>query len=230
MRDSKPSLILFFVAGALALTAKTFNMDLLMLVTKPMVVPAIYYYYLQTKRRKTSLLFTIALWCFFVADMVMVLFPVTGMLAIMTFCMISYIIMLKFAIDDCNVVKFSLFNIVFLSLLLILLSYILFTILNLNIDDIVSNYSVYLLYGIILILLVSISAFNYLSDNSAIFLHLCSMALCMLVSDLFFCISRFIVPLPVIDHINMFSQFMSYFFMVKYFNSRKNKILLNQLS
>jgi hypothetical protein len=186
MRDSKPSLILFFAAGALAITAKIFNMELLMIVAKPMVVPAIYYYYLQTKRRKTSLMFSIALWCFFIADMVMLLFPVNGMLAIMACCMISYLILLKFAVDDCNVIKLNLFNIVFLSLLLILLSYILVTILNLNIEDIISNYAMYLIYGVILILLVTVSAFNYLSDTSVVFLHLSSMALCMLVSDLFF--------------------------------------------
>lgn len=225
MKDSLPSLVLFLTAGTLALVAKICDIEILMIVAKPMVIPAIFYYYLQTKTRKIDVWFTVAIWSFFISDMTMVLFPQSGIALIMITCMLSYLILLKFAIDDCNVIKFNAFNIVFLSLLLLLLSYILFTILNLNIDSIISNYMLYLVYGIILILLVAVSVFNYLSDNTTNFLHLCSMALCMLVSDLFFCIYRFIIQLPVIDHINLFTQFMSYFFMVKYFNSRKVKVL-----
>ena len=225
MRDSLPSLVLFITAGTLALVAKICDIEVLMIVAKPMVIPAIFYYYIQTKTRDINFWFTLALWSFFLSDMVMVLFPLTGMVWIMVSCMVSYVIMLKFAIDDCKVIKFSAFNIVFLAILLFLLGYILFTILNLKIDSIISNYLLYLVYGIILIVLVAVSAFNYLSDSNTAFLHLCSMALCMLVSDLFFCIYRFVIQLPVIDHINLFAQFMSYFFMVKYFNSRKDNEL-----
>ncbi len=221
-------MILFGIAGALSIIAKVFDNELLMLIVKPMVVPAIFYYYLQTKTRKTSFLFSIVLWFFFIGDMIMVLFPLSGILWVMGCTMASYLILLKFVLEDRSAIKFSFFNIVFLTLLLILLGYILFTILNLNIDSIVRNYLMYLVYGIILISLVAISTFNYLSDNSAVYLHLCSMALCLLVSDLFYCINRFIIQLPIIDHINLFSQFMSYFFMVKYFNSRKGKVMQRQ--
>ncbi|HLA55052.1 MAG TPA: lysoplasmalogenase family protein [Flavobacterium sp.] len=225
MRDSRPSLILFITASVLAIIARIFNLELLLLLAKPMVVPAIFYYYLQTKRKKTNALFVTVLWLFFVGDMIMVLFPRDGILSVMLCTMVCYAILIKFAIEDCGIIKFNTFNIIFLSLLLLLLSYILFTILNLNIESIISHYLIYLVYGIILIVLVAICTFNYLSNSNATFLHLCSMALCMLVSDLFYCINKFIIELPIIDHINLFSQFMSYFFMVKYFNSRKKSLL-----
>lgn len=218
-------MLLFLTAGTLALVAKICDVEVLMIVAKPMVIPAIFYYYLQTSTRGINLLFSLALWSFFLSDMAMVLFPQSGMVWIMVTCMVSYLIMLKFAIDDCNVIKINTFNIVFLAILLLLLGYILFSILNLHADSILRNYLLYLVYGIILILLVTVSAFNYLSNRNAAFLYLCAMALCMLVSDLFFCIFRFVDQLPVIDHINLFFQFASYFFMVKYFNSRKQQQL-----
>lgn len=221
MKDSRPSLILFIVAGTLALLAKILDMEMLMIVAKPMVIPAIFYYYLQTKTRRTNLLFSLALWLFFVSDMIMVLFPVSGMPWIMITSMASYLILLKFAVSDRANLKFSAFNVIFITLLLILLGYILFTILNLNVDGIVTNYVMYLSYGVVLIMLVAVSAVNYLSDNSAVYLHLSCMATCILVSDLFFCINRFMIQLSVIDDINLFSQFMSYFFMVKYFTARR---------
>ena len=221
MKDSRPSLILFIVAGSLALVAKIFNLDDLMIATKPMVIPAIYYYYLQTKTRPVNVLFSLAVWLFFISDMVMVLFPLTGMPWIMITSMSSYLIMIGFALSDRASIKFSVYNIVFITLLLLLLGYFTFTILSLNIESIMSNYGMYLAYGVVLTALAAVSAANYLSDNSAVFLHLSCMALCMVVSDLFFCIYRFMINLPIIDDINLFSQFMSYFFMVRYFNSRK---------
>lgn len=230
MKDSRPSLILFIAASALALLAKIFDIEFLMIATKPMVIPAIFYYYLQTKTRKVSILFSLALWLFFVGDMIMVLFPDPeyGIFYIMGVGMAGYLILLKFAIEDRAVIKFNLFNIIFLALLLLLLGYFLFTILNLNIDSIAMNYMMYLIYGIVMISLAIVSAYNYLSENSSNFLYLSCMALCIVVSDLFYCISKFMIQLSIIDNINLFSQFMSYFFMVKYFNSRKSKVMQNQ--
>lgn len=227
MKDSRPSLILFIIASLIAIVAKAIDNEMLLLLAKPMVVPAIFYYYLQTKTRNTSVLFLVALWFFFIGDMIMVLFPKSGILWVMGCGITSYLILIYFAVKDRGLIKFNPFNIIFLTLLLLLLSYILFEILNLKIESITNNYLIYLTYGIVLITMVAISTFNYLSNSTAAFLHLCSMALCMMVSDLFYCINRFVIELPVIDHINLFSQFMSYFFMVKYFNSRKNDTVRN---
>jgi hypothetical protein len=220
MNDSGPSIILFIVASALVVIGRFFGLESLVLVTKPMVVPAIYFYYLQTRTQKVDVLFSIALWLFFVADMVVLLLGETGTVCVLACGIGSYCIMLKFALGNVNVIKFSFLNILFVSILLLLLSYIFFTILNLEVESIVRNYLLYLAYGIVLIILVVVATFNYLSESNATVLPLCSMALCMLISDLFYCINRFFIHLPIIDHINLFSQFLSYYFMVKYFNSR----------
>ena len=227
MKDSRPSLVLYIAASVLVILGKIFDFEVLMLIVKPMVVPAIYYYYLQTKTTKTNFLFSVVLWSFFVADMIMLLYSKTAIVSIMICGMISYFILILFAIRDRPPLTVNAFNIIFLTLLLSLLSYILFTILNLRIEDIVRNYIVYLVYGISLIGLVLISVFNYLQQSTTAFLHLCSMALCVLISDLFYAINQFVIPLPVIDHINLLAQFLSYFFMVRYFNSRNT--LMNTL-
>ncbi len=221
MKDSKPSLILFLIAGSLSIAARMFNNEILTLIAKPVVVPAIYYYYLQTKTRTTSFWFSVALWCFFIGDMIMILFPEDWIIYVMFFAMISYLIIVKYSLQDARKVRFNLFNFVFLTLILLLLSYIVITIVSLNIESILNNYFLYLAYGVILIIMVTVATFNYLTDSTAAFMNLCSMALCFLVSDLFYAINAFIIKLPIIDHINLFSQFMAYFFMVRYFNSRK---------
>ncbi|RZJ35349.1 MAG: hypothetical protein EOO51_05550 [Flavobacterium sp.] len=227
MKDSSPSLVLYIAASVLVLIGKAFGFELLMLIVKPMVVPAIYFYYLQTKAGKTNILFSIVLWSFFVADMIMLIYARDAIIYIMMCGLVSYLILIGFAIADRPSKKVTALNVVFLVILLSVLSYILFTILNLHVIDIVRHYLVYLVYGISLIALVTVSTFNYLQQSTATFLHLCSMALCVLISDLFYAINQFMVELPIIDHINLFAQFLSYFFMVRYFNSRN--ALINTL-
>jgi hypothetical protein len=222
MKNSRPSLILFTIAALLVMVAKIFELDQMMLIVKPIVGPAIYFYYLQTrKKRKTNLLFSTAIWSFFVADMVIILYPTRGITAIMVCCMISYLILIKFAIEDCKKIKINSFNLVMTSLSLLLLSYVVYSLLVMSMDKIVGNFPLYLLYGIILVGLGIISVINYLSNTRTTFSYFCIMALCMIASDFFFCIHSYIVKMPLIDHINLFAQFVSYYFMVKYFNSRK---------
>ncbi|HEY0092325.1 MAG TPA: lysoplasmalogenase family protein [Flavobacterium sp.] len=230
MKDSRPSLILYIIAGLAVILSKILNLELLMLIFKPMVVPAIYYYYLQTKTRDTNFLFSVNVWLFFVSDMILLIYGEDQILWVMGCNLISYIILIRFALADNLKATFNFFNVLFVTLLLTLLGFILFTILNLKIAEITDYYFFYLGYGVVLMILVAVSAFNYLSANSASFLHLCSMSLCILVSDLFYAIDRFIIELPILGHSNTFVQFLSYFFMVKYFNSRKRDVLKNALS
>ena len=231
MKDSKPSIILYIIAGIMVLIGKAFNFELILLLFKPMVVPVIYYYYLQTKTKNTSVGFSICIWLFFLSDLIVMIYPdsASAMLYVMVCGMVSYLLLINFAIKGATNIKYSPFNIVFISILLLLLGFMLFTILNFKIEDIINNYFIYLTYGIVLIILVAISVFNNLSDSSTSNLHLCCMGLCILVSDLFYAFNKFIIALPLLDHINIITQFMSYYFMVSYFNSRRTDAAKNNI-
>lgn len=220
MKDSTPSLVLYAIASILVIIAKVFGFELLMLAVKPMVVPAIYYYYLQTRTTRVNLWFSIAIWLFFIADMLMLILGQSGILWIMGCGIASYLIMVLFAVQDTRQVRPSVFNIAFVIALITLLCYLLVTILSLNMEPINENYIFYTIYGVVLIMLVTVCTFNYLNFTTQNFLNLCLMSLCMLLSDLFYSLNRFVVPLPILDHINLFAQFMSYYFMVSYFNTR----------
>lgn len=224
MKDSRPSFILFVAASVGAFIGKVLNWELLMLLTKPMVVPAIYYYYLQTKTRNTNLLFSIVLFLFFLGDMAMLLDPKFGLLVIMICGMLAHLLLIKLAFEDRMQLKFSFFNLFFLTLLLLLPSYILYLLLHLKVDSIDQNYLLFLAYGVVLIFMVGISVINHLSQNETSSLYLAATAICLMISDLLYSIAHFILDLPLLDHINLAAQFMAYFFMVKYFNSRRTEI------
>lgn len=224
MKDSRPSFILFVIASVGVIIGKILDWELLMLLTKPMVVPAIYYYYLQTKTGKVNLLFSIVLFLFFLGDMAMLLDPKFGLLVIMICGMLAHLLLIKMAFEDRMQLKFSFFNLFFLTLLLLLPSYILYLILHLKVDSIDQNYLLFLAYGVVLIFMVGISVINHLSHNDTASLYMAAMAVCLMVSDLLYSIAHFILHMPLLDHINLAVQFMGYFFMVKYFNSRRTEI------
>ncbi len=221
MKDRNPSLILYIVAAVLAMVAKVFDDELLMLITKPMVVPAIFYYYLQAKTRNLNLAFSLALGLFFTADMITLLFGPGGILLVMACGMGSYLIMTYFAVTDMMVPKLTPFNGLAMLALLGSMGYWLYSILSLGIEAVNAHYSFYLSYGIVLALLVGISFFGILARTTAVSVNLSLMALFMLVSDLFYSIHKFAMPMPLLDHLNLVAQFASYFFMVRYFVARR---------
>lgn len=222
MRDSRPSLILFVAAATMAVVARITESDVLNLIFKPIVVPAIFYYYLQTKRTKTNFFFSIALWLFFIADMIMVIFTDYNIVHIMVCVLIGNVIILRFALDDMTG-DVSWYTGMILATVLALLGYLLVTILNLPEKSIDNHFFIYLSYGIVLMLIVAAAIFNYLSESTQAFMHLLTAALCMLLSDIFYAINLFMFQknLPILDNINLIAQFMSYFFLVRYVNSRR---------
>lgn len=226
MKDSRPSLALFIISAGMSLLARFFEWEPVTLIFKPIVLPAIFYYYLQTKTRRTNFWFVAAIWLFFVSDMTMVIFPDGDIVNVMFSTITAYVILLKFALADMDSIRFSWFNTLFLAALIGLLSYLLSAILELRAESIVNHFFMYLAYGIVLIMLVAASTFNYLTMSTNSFMYLCTMALCMLVSDLIYAINMFLfkTQLPILDSINLIAQYMSYFFMVKYFNARRRRL------
>ena len=226
MKDSKPSFILYVLASVLAIAGRVMDCEILQLVAKPMVVPAIYYFYLQTKTRRTSWVFSAVLTAFFLGDMAMLLDPENGLFGVMIAGTVAHLLLINLALSDRSALKFSLFNLSFLAILLFLPSYILYTLLHLSVDSINENYFLFLSYGVILIFFVGLSVIQYLSHGDAPSLYLCTAALALLTSDLLYSISRFIMEMTLLVNINLAAQFLAYYFLVRYFNSRPYELKL----
>lgn len=91
--------------------------DTLLSLVKPVIVPAIFYYYIQTTRYKISKSFSIALWLFFVSDMIEIIDSNQGLVLIMSCSFTSYIIISVMILREKIEVRFSntsvLFSILF---------------------------------------------------------------------------------------------------------------------
>ncbi|MBA4155583.1 hypothetical protein, partial [Flavobacterium sp.] len=65
--------------------------------------------------------------------------------------------------------------------------------------------------------------FNFFSDASKAALYFSIMALCIVISDVFYSFYHFIEPIEMFNYINIFFQLATYYCMVSYFLVRIEK-------
>jgi len=221
-KEAKIPLHLFVVSSLVYIISNFMEIEIVGLLVKPIIIPSIFFYYLMTKKNNINISFSLIFILFFIGDMIIMLYSQEFMSLILAPFMFSYIILLKFIFEDINFKAKSIYTIFYAVLVFVLLSLILYYILDLPVDKVINNNILFLFYGILLITLVTISTYTYLSNQNFNTLNLLLMAIAMLTSDLLYCINKFIFSFYIIDSLNLLAQFASYYFMVVYFNSRIN--------
>ena len=222
MKDSKPSLYLFFIASILVILARIFDFEKVDWLLKPTIIPAILYYYLQTKTSKTNYLLLLVFLFFFIGDMIILMFPNGKLDWVLLSFAFGYVLLLYTVIKDFRFVKFKKIIILYTLIIAFFLLLLLNEILDLPVEEIINNHITFLVYGILLIIIATISIFNYLVNPNINSLNLFSMSLCFLISDLFYCFDKFVFSSFLFDIFNLATQFLSYFFMVKFFTTRSS--------
>ena len=225
MGKIKPSLLLYFASSLLVLFAVVINKQELEQLVKPIVIPSIYFYYLQYRYKRVNWWFSIAILACFVGDMIVLIDPQFEILCIIFSFLVCYIILIKFGIEDLVPQKLTIANIGFGIISVGFLLFVIFSIIDLMEPKSTERYILFLLYGICLLILTVISLFNFFSDASKAALYFSIMALCMVISDVFYSFYHFIEPFEMFNYINIFFQLASYYCMVSYFLVRNEKPL-----
>lgn len=223
MSKIKPALLLYLFSSLLVLIAVVLNKQELEQLVKPIVIPAIYFYYLQYRYKRVNWWFSIAILACFVGDMILLIDPQFEILWIIFSFIICYIILIKFGIEDLVPQKLTVYNIGFGVISVCFLLFVIFSIIDLIEPKSTERYVIFLFYGICLLVLTVISLFNFFSDASKAALYFSIMALCIVISDVFYSFYHFIEPLQMFNYINIFFQLASYYCMVSYFLVRNEK-------
>ncbi|WP_363269323.1 lysoplasmalogenase family protein [Flavobacterium sp.] len=217
MKPNKPSLLLYFTACILVVIFKLLEYDSYVLYTKSVIVPLIFiYYFITNNYRITWIKAVIFLFCF-IGDVFNLLnFDISPLGALLSFLFV-YLLLLKLAYDDFRCLKFNerdRFPILISFFFIVTIST---SILNLKFEKMVYDFSLYVIYGIILSILIFVSVTNYIKKPNNTFMNLVIMCGCAMVSDAFFIINKFYLSLYVFSLIQVSVQVFSYFFMVTYF-------------
>lgn len=191
--------------------------DFYVLYAKSFIIPLIFCYYLVTNEYKIAGIKTLIFLFCFIGDIFNLLnFNISAVGALISF-LIAYLLLLKLSYTDFRSLNYKerdRFPILILFLFVVTIAS---SILSLNFENIAFNFSLYIIYGIVLSLLIFISITNYLIKPNYTFLNLTIMCICFLISDAFFMISKFYLSLFALSFIGNAVQVYSYYFMVTYF-------------
>lgn len=219
MKTREVAFYLYFIACITALIAIITDNDLLLLVSKPTIIPAVYFYYL-TATKKINVFFTLVLLFNFVGDSV-ILLKIPDVLYMMVPYYLSYLILIKFIIEDMLRAKFNL-NSLFFSLLVLLGHVImLYMVLDLQSENGQKLILPFSIYGITMSLMVTFAVYNYLADRSISGFYMMIACGCCLVSDVFYVLYNQHFHIPILNYINSAMQLFTYIFLVKYIINRK---------
>lgn len=221
MQDSQPSLYAFIFTSICVVILVVMELQDLISVVKPVIVPAIFYYYTQTTNRPISVFFTVALSLFFMADMAEVFDSSDHIYLIMACGLISYIIMFRYALREKIRLIFS-FKTIITAFAIFSTSVVLSS--NLIIGSAIKNSEYlffFIIYAIVIIVMVSYGIVRRLSNYARSSKFFLAMALLMFISDLLYTYCHYVTYYKIVAVISLIAQFSSYYFMVEYYNSRK---------
>lgn len=224
MKASTPSLILFFSTSILAIIFKLLNHDMAVLYTKSMIIPSLFIYYLVSNSYKISYLKIVIFFAFFIRDVFNILKINETAMGAFLCVLFVYILLLYIALKEFKDLKFSHKDTFSIFILIFIIGTICYSVLNLKLENLELNFSLYAFFGIILSVLSIVSIINYMKSESYAFFHGMLMCICFIITDIFFIIYKFYFYNYVFTLVSLITQFLSYFFMVNYF-LEKDKVI-----
>lgn len=219
MKTKTIAFYLYIVACLTAIFAIVIDNDLLLLLSKPMIIPAVYFYYL-TKTKKVNFWFTVIIMLSFIGDTV-ILLKITDPLYVMVPYYLSYLLLTRFIVIDISKTKLSLNNLLLSLLVLLGHALMLYMVLDLQTMEGKKFILPFSIYGITLSLMVTLSVYNYLAGKSISGFYMLVACGCCLVSDVFYVLYNEHFHIPILSYINSAMQFFTYIFFVKYIINRK---------
>jgi uncharacterized membrane protein YhhN len=225
--SKNPAIYLYLTAGFLFLLTILLQSEEFMLVTKPIIIPSIlFYYYLETKGRVNSV-FVISLILFFIGDMLFLInfddFYIIGLLIFL----LPYLFVIHFLYQDIKEIiakrKYKKIDYTFIIILLLLVNLLVTVLMNLESSSFIEEVF-FLLFGIELVAMGVMAAMIYFHSSIKRNFFLAITVATFIMSDLFFILNKNVQNLLVFELINGLAQTASYYFYVKYFLERKKQV------
>lgn len=201
-----------------ALIGVTCDFKIIEVVFKPVIVPIIFVYYLYKTNFKLRGTFTSILILSFASDMTTVFEIEKKQIFILILNFVINLLFLKSFLKDyykLNNIDFrQIMNGFFIMISLMILVVVCLTMMpNLSMSEMVY----YLFYGLVLSLMATVAiSNNMLNDNLKIFYALL-VSISFIITDVFYVLYNFYLPMKVFLLVNQIVQYASYFFIVNYF-------------
>ncbi|PZX94618.1 hypothetical protein DOS84_03405 [Flavobacterium aquariorum] len=216
MKASTPSLILFFVTSALVVLFKLLNYDGLVLCGKSIIIPSLFIYYFVSNNYKITFFKGLIFLLLFVRDIFTTLNISESAMGSFICVLTVYILLLYLGQKDFKYLQFSFRDGFPIFILILGIGSICYSVLNLELENLELDFSLYVTFGIILSILSILSIINYIKSGSYAFFNAMLMCICFIITDIFFVLYKFYFYNYAFTLLSIITQFLSYFFMVNY--------------
>lgn len=222
MKANTPALILYFTVCIISVLFYFMEQDWLIAYSKAIVIPSISYYYYVSNHNKIDLAKSVLFFLCFIGDIFILMDYEHSFLGSLSCFFLSYIILLISLVKDSKNNRYRKMDILPMAIVLFLLGYLLFSILNLQIENLQKYFVIFLLYGLILALLGVVSILNYIATRTDKAINAVLMWICFFLSDVFYLLYNYYIDISIFQIITIATQGLSYFFMVRYLLSAGN--------
>ena len=217
--SKKTILYTFIVVCVLYFFSSLLHLESLEIITKPLVLPILFLYYVKKNRGKIQIFVAFSFVFYYISEVLFLLSPTTNFLYGIFFNLIPYLILLYIiGIDFLKILKFKkhIENLLVVLFMLTFLIYLFVSIILLIDFDSGAEKTLLYFYGITLILLCCISITSYMLKYSSLNLFLMLMTTLFIVSDVFYLLIIKIEYNWVFKSVNLIAQLVSYYFFVVY--------------
>lgn len=211
---------IYFLIAIVYVIASLFHFENLILLSKPALLPILYFYYMEEIKVKPSQFVLLSVCLFFIGDVLSLISVQDYYIQSLSFLLVPYLLLLKRLTKDfvklVQQYKWSILNFsVFITV--ILLFYLFFSIVNLlAIKDVVEQYIIYV-FGLTLVFLAIISTTLFMFNDSKSNVYMMLAVITFVVSNLFFIFNQKVDSNLIFLVLNTIAQVLSYFFYIKYF-------------
>lgn len=217
MTPNKPSLYFYFAACFLVVIFNLLGFISYMSFTKSVIIPLIFIYYFITNGYKISFVKAMVFLLCFIGNIFNFLqFEISPLGALLSFLVVN-LLLLKLAIDDLRSLKFDENDRIPIVISLLFVSSIGISVLSLQYENIVFDFSLYIIYALVSGILIFVAITNYIKKSNYAFLNLLIFSVASMMSDIFYMINKFYVPLFAFSFISDSIQVFTYFFIASYF-------------
>lgn len=220
----KPALLLYFIACLVFMLSVIFDSADLMLLSKPVILPSIFFYYVQENKLRFNWSYFVIILLSFIGDMIAVVEPNDFFIIIASLTLVVYLIFLKGIIDELvsiRIRRLSKMHIFTLFVCTFLLLYLLITSLGLLIETQQQNLGVLVIYGMTLVSIGVVSVLNYMIKTSRATTFMLITSLAFVISDVFFILKKYFFEIEMFSYFNNLIQVLSYYFLTRYYLLKK---------
>lgn len=215
MKTSKVALIIYFFCCFLAVLADMLRSETLKLVSVPIIIPAISFYYLIETKKKNYLLFLFLLCCF-IGDSIGIMNFDKEVYYILVPFFIGNLVLLTMVFQNLERFKFKIFNIASLVILVVFVGYFWYSIVDLFLFHELLIRMLIIIYGGLLFFVTVLAGYNLIWKMNNVNLFLGIGVTCIVVSDSFYIVYNYQTQLVVLDVLHFLAQILSYYYVTKY--------------